>query len=338
VDGQYIRGINSLRTCPLKYWHLAKIGLHSHLLRHFQTGRMDKQSDHGMETDIHCLDLRFASMRLQSRSMVNAMIHSIEQSGQLTPVAAIGGEKKRFILMDGYLRLAALRRMGSDTVCVTLWDCDEASGLLRVLAGAQAHPWAAIEEARTIRMLMDQFDRSQRAIAKSIGRDVSWVNRRLSLIASVSDEVLTSVCKGNLSIWAAGRIITPLARANIKHAEMMIKCLEKNPLSTRELTLWNNHYQKASHSVRDAMVKDPTLFLSALTNKEQEKQASTLTAGPEGAWLKDMGIIKAILKRQQAAIAMLFASPHNQQDQQPLLQSFAVIKTLIDSMLKEMSL
>jgi len=161
-------------------------------------------------------------------------------------------------------------------------------------------------------------------------RDVSWVNRRLSLIASV--------CKGNLSIWVAGRIITPLARANIKHAEMMIKCLEKNPLSTRELTLWNNHYQKASHSVRDAMVKDPTLFLSALTNKEQEKEASTLATGPEGTWLKDMSIIKAILKRQQAAIAMLFASPHNQQDQQPLLQSFAVIKTLVDSMHKEMSL
>jgi len=164
------------------------------------------------------------------------------------------------------------------------------------------------------------------------------VNRRLSLIASVSDEVLTSVCKGNLSIWAAGRIITPLARANTKHAEMMIKCLEHHPLSTRELSLWNNHYQKASHSVREAMVKDPTLFLSALTNKEQEKQAITLAAGPEGAWLKDMSIIKAILKRQQAAIAMLFASPHNTQDQQPLRQSFAVIRSLIDSMCEEIPL
>jgi len=290
-----------------------------------------------METDIHCLDLRFASTRLQSPQMVNAMMHSIEQSGQLTPVAAIGGEQKRFILMDGYLRLAALRRMGSDTVCVTLWDCDEASGLLRVLAGAQAHPWAAIEEARTIRMLVDQFDHSQRAIARSIGRDVSWVNRRLSLIASVSDDVLASVCKGSLSIWAAGRIITPLARANTRHAEMMIKCIEKHPLSTRELTLWNNHYQKASHPVRDEMVKDPALFLSALTNKKQEEQASTLAAGPEGAWLKDMSVIKAILKRQQAAIAMLFASPHNTQDQQPLRQSFAVIRSLIDSMREEMS-
>jgi len=85
-----------------------------------------------METDVHCLELRFASTRLQSPQMVNAMMRSIEQSGQLMPVAAIDGAKNRFILMDGYLRLAALRRMGSDTVRVTLWDCDEVSGLLRV--------------------------------------------------------------------------------------------------------------------------------------------------------------------------------------------------------------
>ncbi|MDQ6998223.1 MAG: ParB N-terminal domain-containing protein [Mariprofundus sp.] len=298
---------------------------------------MDKVSDHIMETDIHCLDLRFASTRLQSPQMVNAMMHSIEQSGQLTPVAAIGGEQKRFILMDGYLRLAALRRMGSDTVCVTLWDCDEASGLLRVLAGAQAHPWAAIEEARTIRMLVNQFDRSQSAIAREVGRDVSWVNRRLSLIASVSDDVLASVCKGTLSTWAAARIIAPLARAKGEHATAMVHFLEHHPLSTRELSLWNNHYQKASHAVRDAMVKDPALFLSALTNKEQEQQASTLAAGPEGAWLKDMGIIKVILKHQQTAIAMLFSSPHNEQDQQPLRKAFTAIESLIDSMRKEIS-
>jgi len=292
-----------------------------------------------METDIHCLELRFASTRLQSPQMVNAMMHSIDQSGQLTPVAAIDGGKgnRNYILMDGYLRLAALRRLGSDTVRVTLWDCDEVSGLLRVLAGAQAHPWAAIEEARTIRMLMDRFERSQSAIAREIGRDVSWVNRRLSLIASVSDDVLATVCKGQLSTWAASRIIAPLARAKGEHAEAMVKFLEHHPLSTRELNTWNQHYQKASRSVREEMVKAPDLFLSALRNQQQEKQAATLAAGPEGAWVKDMSIIKAILKRQQSVIAMLFSSPYNESDQQPLRQAFTAIKSLVDSMCKEIT-
>jgi ParB/RepB/Spo0J family partition protein len=298
---------------------------------------MNKASDHIIEADLHCLELRFASTRLQSPQMVRAMMHSIDQSGQLTPVAAIAGDDSRYILMDGYLRLAALRRLGSDTVQVTLWNCDEASGLLRVLAGAQAHPWAAIEEARTIRMLMQQFEQSQHAIANSIGRDVSWVNRRLLLIESVSDDVLASICKGHLSTWSAARVIAPLARANSAHAETMVRFLEQQPLSTRELSLWDKHYHKASHSVREEMVKDPALFLSALHNKEQDKQAGILAAGPEGVWIKDMTIIKAILKRQQSAVAMLFSSPHNESDQQPLRQAFTTIKTLVDAMSKEIT-
>jgi len=298
---------------------------------------MNKASDHIIEADLHCLELRFASTRLQSPQMVNAMMHSIDQSGQLTPVAAIAGGDSRYILMDGYLRLAALRRLASDTVRITLWDCDEASGLLRVLAGAQAHPWAAIEEARTIRMLMQQFEQSQHAIASSIGRDVSWVNRRLLLIESVSDDVLASICKGHLSTWSAARVIAPLARANSAHAETMVRFLEKHPLSTRELSLWDKHYKKSSHSVREEMVKDPALFLSAWHNKEQDKQAIALAAGPEGVWMKDMNIIKAILKRQQSAVAMLFSSPHNESDQQPLRQAFTTIKTLVDAMSKEIT-
>jgi len=85
------------------------------------------------------------------------------------------------------------------------------------------------------------------------------------------------------------------------------------------------------------MVKDPALFLSALHNKEQDKQAGILAAGPEGVWMKDMNIIKAILKRQQSSIAMLFSSPHNESDQQPLRQAFANIKTLVDTMCKEIT-
>jgi len=80
-----------------------------------------------------------------------------------------------------------------------------------------------------------------------------------------------------------------------------------------------------------------SLFLKALTNREQEKQATTLAAGPEGAWLKDMYTVKAILKRQQSAIAMLFSSPHNVSDQQPLRQVITAIKSLVDSMCKEIT-
>ena len=181
---------------------------------------MDKQptSATGIETDIHCLILRFAATRLQTQPMVEAMMRSIDSSGQITPVHVIAEGKQRYILMDGYLRLEALKRLGRDRVTIDIWACDETTALLRVLGNAQSHPWASIEEARTIRMLIEQYGRSQREIARQVGRNVSWVNRRLSLIDSINDKVLNTVCRGNLSTWSASRVIAPLARANSEHA------------------------------------------------------------------------------------------------------------------------
>ncbi|MCP4378481.1 MAG: hypothetical protein GY794_20190, partial [bacterium] len=42
-----------------------------------------------LESDLHRLDLRFASLRLQQPRMVDRLARSIEQNGQLVPVVAV---------------------------------------------------------------------------------------------------------------------------------------------------------------------------------------------------------------------------------------------------------
>jgi len=128
-----------------------------------------------------------------------------------------------------------------------------------------------------------------------------------------------------------------LARATSEHAEKMIKFLSQHSLSTRDLNRWNQHYHKANHRVREEMVKDPALFLAALTNKEQEKEAEILQKGPEGVWLKDMRVIKAILTRSQKSVATLFSSPYNQQDQQPLRQALQEVKSAVETLYNEVT-
>jgi len=265
-------------------------------------------------------------------------MRSIEQSGQITAVAAIREQENRYVLMDGYLRLAALIRLGRDTVRLSVWDCNEACGLIRVLCSAQSHQWAAIEEARTIQLLIQQHSHSQSTIARMIGRDVSWVSRRLSLIEGMDEDVLKAVCQSQLSTWAASRVIAPLARAKGEHAKTIIRFLNQQPLSTRELVTWHQHYERSNRGVREQMVENPALFLAALANKEQEQQGEALRNGPEGAWLKDMQIIKFILQRQQKSVAALFSSPHNREDQQPLRQTFNSVITLMESIRQEMEL
>ena len=64
-----------------------------------------------LESDLHRLDLRFASLRLRQSQRVERLARSIEQNGQLVPVVAGGEQKERWVLIDGYLRIQALCRL-----------------------------------------------------------------------------------------------------------------------------------------------------------------------------------------------------------------------------------
>jgi hypothetical protein len=49
-------------------------------------------------------------------------------------VITVAGEDGKLVLMDGYLRVEALRRCGKDTVLADIWSCKEDEALARVLS------------------------------------------------------------------------------------------------------------------------------------------------------------------------------------------------------------
>ena len=209
---------------------------------------------HCLDLDLHRLDLRFAGARVAEPLAVERIARSIERGGQIVPCVAVadppvevlqGGE--RLVLIDGYRRIAALRRLGHDTARVECWACDLAEAMLGVLARTQSRQWAAIEEALLVRELVEGLGLSQHAIARRSGRDVSWVSRRLQLLAGLPDAVLVAVIEGRLSSWAASRVVAPLARANSEHAERLMKALSDAPLNTRALRAWFDHTRRLAH-------------------------------------------------------------------------------------------
>jgi len=139
---------------------------------------METSASEALEVDLHRLDLRFADARLLEPRAVDALARSIEESGQLIACIAVPeGGSNRLILIDGYLRILALRRLGRDTACVESWACDLAQALLTILARANARPFAALEEALLLRELVHGQGLSEREVARRSGRDVSWVSR-----------------------------------------------------------------------------------------------------------------------------------------------------------------
>ena len=287
---------------------------------------------HCLELDLHRLDLRFAGSRLVEPRAVARLAESIERCGQIVPcivVAASGSADAgapALVLVDGYRRVAALRRLGRDTAGVEQWSCDLTQALLGVLARAQDRPFASIEQALLLRALMADQGLSQHELARRCGRDVSWVSRRLQLLSGLPDAALAAVRGGRLSSWAANRVVAPLARASTEHAERLLAALSGTPLSTRELRGWFEHYQHASRTARERMVEQPRLFLDALQANEARRAGERLHAGPEGACLNDLRCLEALIARLRQRVATLHLVPP------PLVAAAPRLRRAIDAL------
>jgi len=280
-----------------------------------------------LRLDLHALIPRFAPLRVHDPSRLGRLVASIEQQGQLMPVVAVpeAGQQGHWVLIDGYRRREALQRLGQDRIWVDVWARSVDEALLASLARGPERAWEAIEEAALIAELSSRH--SLQAIARELGRDVSWVSRRLSLLKALPEDLLAQVRQGRISLWAATRILAPLARANTEHARTLLAQLAHQPLSTRELKRLYEQYRQATKIQRQRLVENPALFVRAAQNREQQSADKRLAAGPEGAWCKDLAVLSAILKRLIGQVPILFAAKHDPSECERLHQAFAPAKT-----------
>ena len=105
-----------------------------------------------MELDLHRLELRFAATRISDALAVQRLANSIEANGQLVECVAVGQPgDSGLVLIDGYRRVAALRRLRRDTAQVQCWSCPVGQALAQVLARAGSRAFMPIEEALLLR-------------------------------------------------------------------------------------------------------------------------------------------------------------------------------------------
>ncbi len=279
-----------------------------------------------LRLDLHLLNPRFAPLRLRDPERLACLTRSMRQHGQLMPVVVVAEslDPPRWVVIDGYRRLEALREIGEDLVWVDVWERSVDEALLLCLARGPDRGWEAIEEAALLHELSGRY--SLRELAQRIGRDVSWVSRRLNLFKALPEELLEAVRTGALSVWAATRILAPLARANSAHARTLLGALEKTPLSTRELERLFAQYQRAPKAQRERLVENPGLFVHALDSRAQAAEDRRLAEGPEGAWCKDLVVSEKILRRLTALVPTLFFPQQEPRDRDRLQQPYARTK------------
>ena len=274
------------------------------------------------EIEIAQIHLRYAHTRIEWPERAIALASSIERFGQILPVIVLREGVNSFVLIDGYLRVKAMKRCLRDTVIAEIWEGKEEEALVQILARTHSRKWDLWEEAALIRELHDQYHLSQSRIASMVGRKQGWVSGRLALYHALSEDLLESIRKGAISTWAATRVIAPIARAIPEHAKMLSDNLSKASLSTRELVLLFRHYQKANRNQREKIVRDPFLFLKALHAKEEATEAKSLKEGLEGKWLRDLRVIAHMLRGLLREVSTLFYSGQSHLDRRILLTAF----------------
>jgi len=255
------------------------------------------------KVDFHLLDLRYSHTMIKNKKALLRMQNSINMYGQIIPALTVE-EQDKFVLVDGYLRFAALKACGHDCIKIQLLE-KEADSLVTLLTKSDDRQMEAVEQAFLIQELHNRFSYSFSEIARRLGKDKGWVKRRLDLVESLPEPVLGAVMQGKVSSWAASRVLVPLSRANEQDCLDLTRKIIADPLSTRELVCLFDHYKKSSKAVRGRIIADPQLFIKTVNEQEQQKSGKQLNDGPEGKWFKDINIVCHILKRLKASSTMI---------------------------------
>jgi ParB-like chromosome segregation protein Spo0J len=105
-----------------------------------------------VELDLHRLELRFEATRVTDQTALKRLTDSIQEYGQMVACIAAGqAGDAHWVLVDGYRRVAALKRLGRDTAQVQCWTCPLEQALTQILARSRSRAFAAIEEALLLR-------------------------------------------------------------------------------------------------------------------------------------------------------------------------------------------
>ena len=218
--------------------------------------------------EISQLALRFAQTRIQSKPRRARLAASIAQQGQLTPVL-VHAEGETFVLLDGYVRVAALKDLGQDHVLALEVETTLTEALLASQRLQTGRRPTAMEQAWLLRVLLDEHGLERATLAAKLERSPSWVSRRLALLEVLPEAVQTAIRRGDLSPQAAMKSLVPLARANAEHCERLVHALRGASPSVRELDHLYRSWRAASATVRERIVDRPQLFLRAVTSSER---------------------------------------------------------------------
>lgn len=194
--------------------------------------------------------------RLFSDEEIDELAASIREKGVLQPILVrpAPGAPGEYQIVAGERRWRAAQRAGLREIPILVRELDDAEALeIAILENVQRADLNPIEEAAGYKALMDQFGRTQEALAQSVGKSRSHVANVMRLL-SLPDDVQEVVTAGRLSAGHARALIgaddpSALARRVIEHG---LNVRETEALARKA----SGAAPKAARPMRGAPAKD----------------------------------------------------------------------------------
>jgi ParB family transcriptional regulator, chromosome partitioning protein len=247
-----------------------------------------------VEVELHQLTLRYERLRKRHPRAERALLSSLAEIGQQTPVVVVG-EAERFVLIDGYKRVRALRRLARDVVLVTRWELEEVEALL-LERGLRRGSEDALDQAWLLAELQERFGYSLEELARRFEHSKSWVSGRLALIQCLPGSVQEQVRLGALSAHAAMKYLVPMARTEAAAAEKLAAAIVPLKPTTREVATLYAGWQSGSTRTRELILCSPKLYLEAKAHSSPAPPSATQRL------LDDLGALGGIARRALRAL------------------------------------
>src|SRR3989339_202899 len=189
---------------------------------------------------------------------------SIEENGVLQPIL-VRKKDTRYEVVAGERRLKAARALNLQEVPVLIKNVDDKEAfIIALVENIQREELNPIEEALAYQKMIEQFNFTQDAVARAVGKDRSTVGNILRLLR-LPQEMQKSVFNGDLS---AGHARTLLGEISETERKRLFDLVLAKGLSVRELeNLIKKGNKEASH--RD---KRPTERNHEIVSLDEELQ------------------------------------------------------------------
>jgi ParB family transcriptional regulator, chromosome partitioning protein len=229
-----------------------------------------------MQLEFHQLDLRWEHLRVREPHRQRHLLASLAESGQQTPVVVVVSkdDNDRYLVIDGYKRIAALRQLGRDTVEATAWPMSEAEALLLSRSLRFSPQESALEQGWLLSEMEQRFSYSLDELARRFDRSMSWVSRRLALVELLPESVQCHVREGSITAQIAMKYLVPVARVSSDDCERMANAFVKYRCNTKQAAQLYTAWREGSRVVRERILAEPELFLKTQLQPQRVKPAA----------------------------------------------------------------